>query len=329
MDGHAAAPGSPGFKDRTLGLVLFGVVEILIGLLCALLIPITLIVGAATRALGGPGASPDLRTTVPGLLMYGAMAVAFVWLGVGSISCRRWARELILVASWLWLITGVVAVLVSWWLLPVMWGGLAVSSGLPSEGLAAVMVATTLLLGLVYVALPGAFVLFYRSPHVAATCRARDPEPSWVDDCPPHILSLALIFALCALSALVMPAYDFVLPLFGVVLTGVAGAVGWGLVLTVLVILMWGTARRDPRAWWLALAASLFGVVATTVTAAKVPFSDLLAPLGLPADQTALIEQVWSLGPLAMVIASLATWVSFMAYLLYTKRFFRHPERPD
>ncbi len=329
MDRPATAPDAPGFKDRALGLVLFGVVEILIGLSCALLIPLTLVVAAATRALGGPGASPDVRSMVPGLVMYGGMAIAFVWLGVGSIRCRRWARELILVASWLWLVTGVVAMLVSWWLLPSMLGGLAAASDLPGEGLAAVMVATTVLLGLVYVALPGAFVLFYRSPHVAATCRMRDPGPSWVDDCPPHILSLTLLFGLGALSALLTPAYDFLLPVFGVVLTGAAGAVGWALVLALLVVLTWGTVRRDPRAWWLALAASLVGAVATTVSAAEVPFADLLARLDLPADQTALIEQMWSPGPLALVVGSLLTWVSFIAYLAYVRRFFRSPERAE
>jgi len=44
--------------------------------------------------------------------------------------------------------------------------------------------------GFIYVLLPGAFLLFYRSPSVAETCQARDPSPQWTDGCPPRLLTL-------------------------------------------------------------------------------------------------------------------------------------------
>ena len=46
---------------------------------------------------------------------------------------------------------------------------LAGVSELPGGTMTVALVTTSLLLGLIYVLLPLAFVLFYRSPHVAAT----------------------------------------------------------------------------------------------------------------------------------------------------------------
>jgi hypothetical protein len=35
------------------------------------------------------------------------LAVALIWLGIGSIKARRWARALLLIFSWSWLVMGV------------------------------------------------------------------------------------------------------------------------------------------------------------------------------------------------------------------------------
>jgi hypothetical protein len=308
--------------DRSLGLVLFGIVEILIGAACALLIPLVVVSVVVTSALGGPGASPDMAGTVPTLILYAVLAVMFIWIGVGSIRARRWARALMLVVSWLWLITGVAAMIVSWWVLPEVWRTVGLSSGLPREGLMMVMVTTSLFVGFIYVALPAAFLLFYRSPHVAATCQARDPGPSRIADCPPHILSLVVLFVLAAVSVLMMPFFDFLLPLFGVVLTGGPGAVGWAAILLLLLYLAWGSYRGDLRAWWVAVVTTLFAACASIVTAAIVPLPELLAAMDLGGYERALIEQLWSPRPAALAALSLVVWGSFIAYLLYVRRFF-------
>jgi hypothetical protein len=322
MSSSIQAPSGENHRDRSLGLVLLGVVQIFIGIFCALLIPLVLVSVAATRALGGPGASPALSGVLPSLILYAVLAAVFIVLGIGSIRARRWARALLLVLSWLWLVTGVVSLLVTWFLLPALWSQIGGAAGLPGGGLAMVMVVTTLLLGFIYVVLPAAFILFYRSPHVAATCRARDPGPSWVEDCQPHILSLMLIFGLGAVSVLMTPAYGFALPLFGVVLTGAAGALGWALILVLLLYLVWGSARRDLRAWWIAVAACLAAACANTVTVIVVPLDELVARMKLPADQRALIEGLEILSPTVLAILSLACWLSFVAYLVYVRRFF-------
>ena len=78
-------PPAPPFvyRDRRTGLVLFGVLEILIGVLCLLL--------AGFMVLGQimmshtTGTPVSLRLVIPSVLSYFIFAVGFVWLGIGSI----------------------------------------------------------------------------------------------------------------------------------------------------------------------------------------------------------------------------------------------------
>jgi len=118
------------------------------------------------------------------------------------------------------------------------------------------------------------------------------------------------------------PAYGYALPVFGVVFTGLAGALGWALILILLLYLVWGSCRRDLRAWWIALMATVLAACANTVTVAVVPISELLAAMRLPADQRALIEQLGVPSPGVLVVLSLVCWGSFLGYLLYVKRLF-------
>ena len=312
------------FKDRSAGLVVFGIIEILIGLFCALLIPLALVVALAAPSMPELGVELEARTVAPSLAVYGLVAVTFIWLGIGSIRARRWAAAVMLSLSWLWLISGAVAMASLWLLMPRL-QDLAGLAELPGGAMTVALVTTSLLLGFIYVLLPLAFVLFYRSPHVAATCRARDPGPSWVDGCPPSIVSLVVVYGLGAASLLIMPAYGFLFPLYGTVLHGWGGAAAWVGVAALLVYLMVGTARRDSRAWHAAMAASLIAACSTTVTAAVVPWSTWLEQSAPAGRRPPLAEILGDPSPWVLVAWSLAGWGIWIAYLLYARRFFRAP----
>ena len=88
------------FKDRKGGLIAFGVLEILAGAFCALMAPIMLVSMLLPAALLEEGAAPpvDVGMMIPGLLFYVSLAVWFIWMGIGSIKARRWARALLLVS---------------------------------------------------------------------------------------------------------------------------------------------------------------------------------------------------------------------------------------
>ena len=314
-------------KDRSAGLVVFGIIEIAIGAFCALLIPLALAVTLASRTIEGLGAGLDVRTLGPSLALYAVIAVVFVWIGIGSIRARRWAAAVMLSLSWLWLISGALAMIGLWLLMPRI-GDLAGIADLPGGTMTLALVTTSLLVGFIYVLLPLAFVLFYRSPNVAATCRARDPGPSWVDGCPTPIVSLALVYGLGAASLVAVPAWGFQFPLFGAVLDGWGGAAAWLLVLVLLLYLMIGTARRDPQAWAVSMAASLVAASSSTVTAAVVPWSALAGRVAPAGQGPELVAAFGEPSPGLRVALSLALWGSWIAYLGYVRRLFLSPEAP-
>jgi len=313
------------FRDRSFGLLVFGVLEILIGLFCALLVPLSLVAVSLTPAAEEGGLNPG--SVLPAMVLYLVVAVVFIWIGIGSVRARRWARDLMLSLSWIWLLTGICTLLISWLVMPGLLLDMGAAVGLSSGDIAVVALVTLSILSFVYVFLPGAFVLFYRSESVAATCRSRDPRPQWTDGCPSRLLTLTLLWALTAVSVLVMPAYRFVTPFFGFLVDGAAGAVVWVVVLVVCAVLAWGTCRRAPWAWRLGVAATLLAAVSTILTFARVEAVELYRAMGLPAEQLALLAGLASPERWLMTLLWAVVWLSFLGYLVTLKRLFHPPQR--
>jgi hypothetical protein len=309
-------------RDRSAALIAFGVVEILIGVFVGLMVPLMVVAVVASRALGPSAPALDLKTALPSMVIYGAVAVLFIALGIGSIRARRWARALMLSLSWLWLITGLMSMVLLWAMMLPNWGDIAASSGLPEATATVVLWSTSLFLGFVYVLLPLAFVLFYRSDNVVDTCRARDPNPSWFDDTPPQVVSLVAVYALGLLSLLVMPAYNFMFPLFGTIVTGWGGFIAWMFVAALLIFLVVATIRHEAPAWGAAMAASVVAAASSTVTAAMVPYADWIDAIGLPAEQREMVFAFGSPSALTMVVVSMVVWASWIGYLVYVRQWF-------
>ena len=98
---------APPFKSRRGGLIFFGIVLVLFGLMAggmALLMITTLFLPKPA----GPQVLPAGMLAGSVAMYLGAAAVFFV-LGVGSMMPRRWARALIFAISWMWLITGLLS----------------------------------------------------------------------------------------------------------------------------------------------------------------------------------------------------------------------------
>src|SRR5262249_54147980 len=142
-----------------------------------------------------PPAPPPPRpgAVVGAAIVYAAVAVFFVAVGIGSIRGRRWARTLMIVVSWLWLAAGVLWLGVWAARFPGFGLQLQQEAGRAGETLGRVVTWSTAALFVVLdVVLPAAFVLFYGSPHVKATCERRDPNVPWTDRCPAPVLAAAL-----------------------------------------------------------------------------------------------------------------------------------------
>jgi hypothetical protein len=257
------APIPPLHKDRSAGLMVFGIFTILLGCLCGLFVPLMLL-----GQLAAPKATQtSISALLPAMMMYGGLAVALVWLGIGSIKARRWARALLLIFSWSWLVMGLVVLALMAFVMPKIMANMPASGtanqpALPPEAMAAAMTVMLVVFGVIFIILPAAWVFFYKSEHVKNTCEIRDPVTRWTDACPLPVLGFCLWLFLGVPMLLIMPLTGHcVMPFFGMFLTGLPGAL-----LCLAIAVIWGYSgwslfKLESRGWWLILIALCVSMV--------------------------------------------------------------------
>lgn len=324
-------PAGIPYKDRSAGMVFFGALELLMALLCLMGLALV-VMGLAMRSAVPQGApSYPAYSLVPSLAVYPLIAAFFAAMGLGSIWPRRWARTLMLIASCLWLITGVVVVLFFVFLMPDLFQRLSQMEG--SDAQTAEMMGTiqgcmALFMGLFYVVLPGIFLTFYSGSNVKATFEARDPVTRWTDRCPTPVLALSLVLGYAAVSMLITALFGAV-PVFGRVLTGLPAILLMVVLAGMLAVLSRAAYRLEPWSWWATAGFWLLGMLSAVAFAAGgVDLKALYGQMGIPieeVDKLGLFERLQ--GPRMMALV--AAWaVGSLAYLLWVKRFFRPPQPP-
>jgi hypothetical protein len=287
----AAQPTMPPgtFRDQSTGLVLFGVLQLLLGGACGLMTLVT----AATLAMPGPGQAPgvNLRMMVPGMAMYVLLGLGFVVLGIGSIRARRWAWTLTVVLSWLWLALGVVACGSGVLVVSSMFASMQRQGGVRPEFLLVTLLIAGAFAAVIYIGLPGVFLLFYQRASVRATCEARDPRIPWTDRCPKPVLALSLLLAFWSVMSLVSTVTSLgVFPMFGVLLSGLPGAAALLFVALVTACLAWGTYRMKPAAWWGTLLLYVAVPLSSWLTFSQVNPLDMYTKMGFSADQLNILR---------------------------------------
>jgi len=194
MTEHEQTVQSSNFKDRKAGLIVFGILQIIFGGFCALMVPLMILGMITSTALKDSSTtSMNASMMIPGVLFYILLAVWFICMGIGSIRARRWARALLLVSSWIWLIGGISGLISVLVLMPDMYDQMAKSGQMPQEMARTMKYIMTVFMTVFYVVIPGVLVLFYRSKNVKATCEIRDPHVRWTDKCPLPVLAVSLI----------------------------------------------------------------------------------------------------------------------------------------
>jgi len=321
---HDAPPGlPPSYRDRHTGLMLFGILEILLGALCLLMAGL-MVVGQVMleRRTGAPA---SMQMLIPGMLFYAGIAVAMVWLGIGSVQCRRWARALVLILAWVWLGAGVLMVPMMAWLMPrIMASAEAGGQTMPAGAMAVVVVIQIIFMSVFFILLPGALVLFYRSRHVKETCEARDPVRRWTDACPLPVLAVTCLLWWGALLMFGMPLTKLaMLPFFGILLTGLPGSVAMMGMAGVLFWIGWSWYRLKMAGWWALVAAIVVLSISNVLTFARVDIIEVYQKLGYPQAQIDLIKQQGWMTSGFMVWSSLFWVLPMLGYLLWAKRFFR------
>jgi hypothetical protein len=320
-ENSASAPLVPQFKDRRTGLMVFGILEILMGGICVLFMLLMLVGSVMTGAVAGP--KEQVRMLAPAGAVYGMIAAILITLGSGSILCRRWARALSLVLAWSWLIIGGLAWVLYAFFLPKFLGAAGGPQPLPEGARTVITIVVLAFMGLVFVAVPGVMVLFYRSVNVLATCEARDPVTRWTDACPLPVLALCLWLVLGACCFFLMPLFRGVAPWFGVLISGLAGYLFYLAMGALWVYCAWACYRLERRGWWLVLLAVIFLGASSVITYARVDIADMYRLMGFPADQIDQIQRfsVFQKGT-GFLIWTCAAFVPMLLYLFFVKRFF-------
>ncbi|HZN03582.1 MAG TPA: hypothetical protein VFD06_08320 [Candidatus Polarisedimenticolia bacterium] len=276
-----APPAPPTYRDRSGLLLFFGIVEILIGGLCLLLVAASfLVLTAALQTAPGSPQPPALGLWLNVLVYLGAGGF-LITMGIGTLRGKKWARAMMLVTSWPFLLAFLLGVLAAAFVAPSLMEAISSTQGKP-EIRAAIWVVMAIM-SLFFAAIPLSFILFYSGRNVRATFEARDPGPSWVDGRPLPILGFAGavgLYGLFLLLGLARGAYGF----FGVMLTGWAAAL---VIVAHVLLCVWLAVQiyRMTRAgWWANVAFAVLVHLSGWITLRVIGIHRLMEASGVSAD---------------------------------------------
>ena len=311
------------YRDRKIGLVVFGILEIIMGAFCALMIPLILLSMFASNALNNdPASSMNSGAMIAGLLMYVFVAICFVWMGIGSILARRWARALVLVTSWIWLFGGMMGLGVILLLMPDMHNQMGEIEEVSRQIIAVIKYVMIGIMTIIYIVIPGVLILFYGSKHTKATCEQRDPHIRWTDKCPLPVLAVSLTFGCGAASIYCMGFYGWAMPFFGFILSGIAGLAIVFIGSLLFAYVAWGTYRLNIYAWWCAVLLILVWGISSVMTFTRVNIIAYYEKMGFAAEQLEMMKQM-AIAQSPWMVQLCGVWVVVaLVYLLYIRRFF-------
>jgi hypothetical protein len=332
-----ALPDAPAYRDRRTLLVIFGIVQIILGLLAALMVPLVAL-GAFMSRLA-PGGAMRPSQFVSGVATYALISAVFLALGIGSVQTKRWARALTLVTSWYWLIIGTVATVVMTAVLPVaMRRALAQaqqnSPSAPSADITTGVMAVIITLMIVFftfllVLLPIAFIVFYRRKDVELTCRHRDPIERWTDRTPLPVLGASLAFFTGSLYTLLLAVTSPMLPLFGHYLTGIPAAGCLVLLAGLDLYLAIALFRLRLSGWWIAIIAAPVRMSATALSYNRAGLMQAYAKLGWSDAQLQMLNSNPIFHSRIILGMGVIFMLAFFGYLLWLKRYFKRPAAPS
>jgi hypothetical protein len=325
MSSAQAPPQMSGFPDRSVRLMVLGGLQIVMGLVLLLSVAMLATIFFGRLPKGPQGEAMSGKPMLPALVIDVPIAAGFLCLGAGLIRARRWAWTLTVVLSWMGLLLGLFLFTFNQLLMgSKIWEATAGPAELPPGTATTIHVISTLSMACIYILLPLFFGVLCHSKSVRATCYRIDPQSSWVDRCPMPVLALSLLLAFSAVSTLSAMAQNFVMPMFGVFLSGLAGAAAVVLIAQALVILAFGTYRLRMTAWWGTL---LIGIAASLNWAVVAWRSDLMQMYEKIGASAAEIDLFRKMG-LAETTSRWGPWmalaggVAWVCYLLFVRRYF-------
>jgi hypothetical protein len=334
----APVPEAPTYTDRRTGLVVFGVFQVIMGLLAALMIPL-MVLGAFMSRMAPGGAMRPLQY-VATIVSYVALAATLITFGIGSILTKRWARALTLVTSWYWLILGSLITVLFTAILPVTFrsamqqaerssGAAAPSPELTTGVMAVILTIIILFAAFFLIIVPLVYVIFYSRRDVGETCRRRDPVQRWTDRTPLPVLGAVVLNFVGALFSLMTAVTTPLFPFFGRYLTGLPGGACFLAIGALDMYLAFALFRRQRSAWWIAILTVPVRILSMILTYGRADLFQAYSKIGVSDQQL----QMMSANPIfrghVILWWSLISMFIYFGYLLWLKRYFREPELPE
>ena len=310
------------YKDRHIGLIVYGILIIIVGCLSGLAALLILAIPLLPNLSGQE--LPSMRFMLPGILLYGGLSVTLIWLGIGSTLCRRWARTLLLVLGWFWLGLGLVMMINMAFMMPMILAQQHPGvEKIPPALKTFIMMTSAVFESIIYVIIPAAIAFFYKSPHVKATCEARNPATPWTDACPTPVLALSVFTAFSALMvAIMLPSFNGVVPFFGTYLTGLPGM---GVMLIVVITYAFASRacyKLQLRGWWALVIVYGLSTTSFLITYVVSGVFRMYELIGFPASQLASLKAMNTLQSPMMWVMSVIVTIPIIGYIVFTKRYF-------
>jgi len=313
------SPQPPTDRDRSTRLIVSGVFLCLLACCAFFFAVVTVASMLYVRRLPEVPETTQLGLgqVISGSLVYCIMGASLLTLGIGSIRRRRWARPLVLIVGWGWLVIGALVCLVMTAVLPIA------TEGLPPDptARAAFYGCFGSVLGFLGIVVPLLLVGLYRGADVRATLAAHDPQERWTDRIPTPLLGLSFWLGFSAVSSL-LSAFNPILLIGSRIVTGPIAVATYVATAVVMAGVAVGLARRSRIAWWTGVAIFALWSIGSAFTLPRVDFDEVMAqmntaqPAGAP-DMSFLFHDPRFFVSMALV------WLGTIGYFVYVRRYLR------
>ena len=325
-----AVSEAPTYPDRSTGLVIFGVFQIILGLMAGLMVPFAAL-GAFMSRLAPGGGTIRPGQFVSGVAVYIFAAVVLLTLGIGSIQAKRWAYAITLVTSWYGLLTGILITVLITAVLPVTVRSFlqaqnatpAASPEISTGVMAAILTIIIVFIAFFLIVVPIAFVIFYSRKDVAETCRRRDPVERWTDRTPLPVLGASVVLATQALYLFIAGVTTPLFPLFGRYLYGIGGTACFLLVAGLEAYLAVAIFRLQSIGWWIAIVTAPVRLLSMAVTYYRADVMQAYSKMGISDEQLRVLNANPMFHSHVILWWSLPSVLILYGYLLWLKRYFK------
>ena len=305
-------------KDRAVGLVVFGTVDILFGIFCFSLAMLLLV---TVSSMGMGALKPVQFRMAEGFLFF--QTGWFIVMGLGSIKARRWARALFLVGAWMAIFFGTLALALILYVLPEVYGIMAVPDALSPAATLGMLYFAVFVLVLLQVVFPVIGIFFYGSPSVRATCERINPKPSWTDRHPLPLLAMAFVSATGTLSIAVAGSVNYTVFFFGRIIDGLPGFAVVALISVACGYVGWGAFTRRMHVWW-----GAYGLVFLVSSSLMLTFSEMDMPtiyahMGYSAAQIENLQRFYPFNSAMLTYMACVWGIMACIYLLWVRDCFR------